>query len=246
MSGCNYRIVMFERVSTSAQCSGRGLEEQRKAMWREAVNRDLIAEDSADNVEIFTEVKSAGRYRIADRPEFCKALETVCSYGCNGILMARNVSRLVRHVDDAEILKERLNESGAGLIIVQQSLSSILYGESAFDVAVRIAHGDWEAKRSRSRKGVEKRRKAGKYVGGVPYGKTMSNGVLVPDRMEEMVISRMRKLSNQGLSYGAIAKELNKAGYRSKRGGDWSWKTVEDVLEKARSETARANQRLGY
>lgn len=246
MSGCNYRIVMPERVSKTSQCSGRGLKEQRDAMWREAVNRDLIAEGSADNVEIFTEVKSAGRYRIVDRPEFCKALETVCSYGNNGILMARNVSRLVRHVDDAEILKDRLRKAGAGLIIVQQSISTILDGERAFDLAVKIAQGEWEAKRYYGRKGVEKRRKAGKYVGAVPFGWTMSNGVLVPDRKEEMVISRMRHLSNQGLSCGAIAKELNKAGYRSKRGGDWSRKTVEDVLEKARIETALANQRLGY
>jgi hypothetical protein len=80
-----------------------------------------------------------------------------------------------------------------------------------------------------------RRRKAergGFAYGGPPYGWKASGGELVPDEVEQDGLRLARRLRGEGLSLAGIAKALEDAGFRPRRGARWHPTTVKRVLER--------------
>jgi len=82
-----------------------------------------------------------------------------------------------------------------------------------------------------------KRRRGEKTGGDVPFGfeAHQEDGrlLLVPNLREQKVIRLVQELREEGMSFSGIAQDLNAAGYRTKRGADWTHKQVSRILEKA-------------
>ncbi|PIP89047.1 MAG: hypothetical protein COW01_15795 [Bdellovibrionales bacterium CG12_big_fil_rev_8_21_14_0_65_38_15] len=64
------------------------------------------------------------------------------------------------------------------------------------------------------------------------YGKRLEGGKLIPHLGEQKVINKMLSLRNKGLSYEAIASELNKKKIPSKNGGQWHKSTIIEILKR--------------
>ncbi len=64
------------------------------------------------------------------------------------------------------------------------------------------------------------------------YGMKIENGKLIPHIGEQKIIKKMLTLRNKGLSYEAIATELNKKKIPSKNGGQWHKSTIIEILKR--------------
>jgi hypothetical protein len=89
-----------------------------------------------------------------------------------------------------------------------------------------------------------KRLRGEKTGGNVPYGydsyikgyvkrdsKKVPLYALKENKQEQRRIRKMKKLRNQGLSYGAISEELNRLRYKTKTGKKWTAMTVKRIIE---------------
>ena len=78
----------------------------------------------------------------------------------------------------------------------------------------------------------------------VPYGYRMSNGLMVPHLGEQRVLSSVRKMADEGLSYRKICEFLTSVGVPTKnRGQRWHPEMVRRLLVRsttAGSKSARA------
>jgi hypothetical protein len=85
----------------------------------------------------------------------------------------------------------------------------------------------------RTKADLARKREKGERVGMVPYGKRLAaDGVhLLDDPAEQAVVATVRELCRGGLSYRAIAAELNRCGMTNRAGGQFSQTQVVRMLE---------------
>ncbi len=77
----------------------------------------------------------------------------------------------------------------------------------------------------------------GGYAGGAPpYGWQARDGDLVPHDTELRTVPRVIELRRQGLSWRAVAKQLDRDGYRPKRAGTWHPETLRRMVERVSTE----------
>lgn len=68
----------------------------------------------------------------------------------------------------------------------------------------------------------------------IPYGYRLSNGVMVPHLAEQKVISSIKKMSDEGLSYRKICEFLTSVGVPTKnRGHGWHPEMISRILKRA-------------
>ena len=64
------------------------------------------------------------------------------------------------------------------------------------------------------------------------YGEKIEGEKRVPHQGEQKVIKQMLSLRNKGLSFAAIATQLNKKKTPTKRGGNWNKSTIKDIINR--------------
>ena len=70
------------------------------------------------------------------------------------------------------------------------------------------------------------------FLGGIHYGYTALDGKLVIDPKEVKIVRKILGLYQNGISFNAISKELNKQKIPSKLGKNWSDVSVASVIRK--------------
>ncbi|MBH46957.1 MAG: hypothetical protein CME71_02170 [Halobacteriovorax sp.] len=64
------------------------------------------------------------------------------------------------------------------------------------------------------------------------YGEREVGGVRVPHQAEQKVIQKIVTLKSKGHSFREIAKFLTESGVLSKRGGQWSKTTIQEIFKR--------------
>ena len=68
----------------------------------------------------------------------------------------------------------------------------------------------------------------------LPYGYRLSGGVMIPHLAEQRVVSSIRKMSNDGLSYRKICEFLTSVGVPTKnRGQSWHPEMIRRILNRS-------------
>jgi hypothetical protein len=76
-----------------------------------------------------------------------------------------------------------------------------------------------------------KRSRGERISGHAPYGWDFGRGgLLVENTREQKVITRMRQMQAEGMSFRGIAVRLDSEGIRPKRGKRWIHTTVKSIL----------------
>jgi DNA invertase Pin-like site-specific DNA recombinase len=97
-----------------------------------------------------------------------------------------------------------------------------------------VAQGERETIGERTRAALRHKIAKGERCGKVRFGYDVTlAGVLVPNPREQQAVALMRDLRGMGLSYPAIARELQDRGVRTKEGGPWLNTSVRSVLARA-------------
>lgn len=243
------RLVAYGRVSTSGQMDGYGPDVQTKDMrrWARTSKHTLV--------DVMFDGGVSGTVDGDDRPQLAEAMAMVADGRADGILVP-NLDRLARELTVQEGALAVVWAHGGRVFAVDQGEvvpDSTDDPMRTFVRQVMGAAGQLErgliAKRLRSGRSAKKA--AGGYAGGAPaYGRKAEERELVEDLAEVAVLERVRSMRSGGMSYRAIAAELNEAGVPGKRGGRWVASTVQRLLSpdarsahNAREAASRERQR---
>lgn len=217
------KYVAYYRVSTKRQGqSGLGLEAQRKMV------NDFVTVNGGEMVAEYTEVESGKR---DDRPQLGEAIKHAARIG--GRILVGKLDRLSR---DLHFITS-LQKSRVDFVV------SDMPGCDSFSIHI------YGALAQREREMISARTKAGLAVAkakGVKLGTNNLNPALAKEASDKGVATikqnaadfaakvqpTIKGLMAQGMSYRAVAAELDKLGVQTARGGKWTARAVINALRR--------------
>jgi len=227
-------IYAYARVSTDQQDSSSRQQIQRL--------EEFCKRKGFENVEYLIDFDVSGGKEIFKRPNGSKLKEA--KYG--DIIIVHKRDRLFRNTLNALITVWKWFGDGVTLYILENGEDPISMDNptSKLVFTIMCATDELEKDKVRTRtKDSLALKKANKEVySTAPYGWENSyteknakgewiNGKLIPNEAEQKVIVKIKELRAIGSSLGFIAEQLNDLEIPSKKGGRWSAKTVQGVLE---------------
>jgi DNA invertase Pin-like site-specific DNA recombinase len=221
--------VGYVRVSTEGQAiDGVSLDAQRTRVegWCTTNGFTLVA--------LHIDAGVSGK-RADTRPGLQKALEEACRR--RAALVVYSLSRLARSTKDALTISDRLDRAGGDLVSLSERIdTTTAAGKMVFRMLAVLAEFERDLVSERTAVAMAHLRSQGKRISGkLPYGYMLANdGVtLVEAPHENRVIVEMSQWKAKGVSLNGIARILNDHNVPAKHGGQWSAKTVRDVLRRA-------------
>jgi DNA invertase Pin-like site-specific DNA recombinase len=214
------RYVIYRRVSTDEQGkSGLGLEAQDRDIR-------LFLEGYSDQpfevVAEFTEVASGSDDR---RPELTKALDMARKNGAE--LLVAKLDRLSRKVSFiASLLDDRKVQLRVAAMPQADKFQLHIYAALAEQERLFIS--------IRTKAALKEAKARGEKLGGA-RDKTMKRNQEVQRKATERaqnVAGLIQPLREAGKSLREIAAELNRAGVRTARGGEWQASQVKRTIER--------------
>ena len=223
------KVVTYFRVSTSAQGrSGLGIEAQRAAVAQYCGGRggDILGE--------FTEIESG---KLDARPELIKALHLAKVTGAT--LVVAKLDRLSRNV----AFLAALQESSARFVAADMPEAS----ELTIHIMAAVAQAERKATSRRTKEALAAARARGTKLGNpngaaalvrAEKGNTASL-TAIKDGAErfatdlEPIVTDIMVAGH--ISLRSVARELNRRGIVTRRGGAWHAATVRDLFSRQRA-----------
>lgn len=197
--------VAYLRVSTEEQAdSGGGLDGQRAAIEAYAATRGWTV------TAWYVDEGISGTVAPMERPELCKALETLRD-GRTGVLLFHRPDRLARKAGDLLSLRDRADREGWLLASSDGAVDlTTPHGRMLFTMLGAMAEMERELISHRTREAL-----AAKKAAGVRLGRPAT---LSPDVVERIVRER-----GDGRGWTAIATGLNDDSVPTAQGGAKWW-----------------------
>jgi DNA invertase Pin-like site-specific DNA recombinase len=224
------RALGYVRVSTQEQAhGGYGLESQGRAI------RSWASSSGARLVRIERDEAVSGSSGLDERAGLTRALVALEAGEADALVVYR-LDRLARDLVLQETTIQRLARKERRVISVSEADAD---SDDPTRVFVRQVFGalaqlERSIIRARMLEGKAAKRRRGGYVGGrPPYGFDAIGGALVPNEAETRVIGEILEARSEGLSYDAIASQLNASRTPTKSGRSWVRATVREVVKRS-------------
>jgi site-specific DNA recombinase len=219
-AGSHRQAIGYCRVSTQEQAEqGISLEAQEARIRAYATMRGL------ELVEVVVDAGvSAGKYRLEARDGGRRVLAAVRSRTVRHVI-ALKLDRLFRHTIDCLTTVHAWDKAGVSCHLIDMGGASIDTASAMGRMFLTMAAGFAEMERNltaeRTTAALGRKREKGERVGCLPYGTQLdADGVhLIDYAPEQAVMATVRELRAGGLSYRAIAGELNARGLTNRDGG---------------------------
>jgi site-specific DNA recombinase len=220
--------VVYTRVSTAGQAdTGVSLDAQEAACRRWCEQQGLSV------LLVCTDAGVSGAAEIADCPGLMDAL-TALQANPGTVLLAHRRDRFARDVVRAVTL-EKLAAATGGRLETVEGVS----GNGPEEVLMRmISDAFSQFTRAKiagnTRMALSHKKANGERVGTCPRGfRDDGAGRLVADESEQLVLSLVRQLRGQGMTLRAIADELGRQGFATRRGKPFDFTLVGKMLRAA-------------
>ena len=222
----------YIRVSSVEQVKGTSLAAQTREIetYAQLKGIDLLA--------IIVDPAIKGEIPIYERPQGKKLLEAIDSKVIDTIIICK-LDRAFRSASDCLNKVEQWSRQGIDLHIInyagQTVDTSSPMGKLWLTLMAGISEFEKNLIKERCSNGRACRKQEGKAIGGLPFGyqKDVDN-YLVPDKAEQAIIAEIKAMSSKGLSFNAIARELNSRGVSTKKGvGTWAPMQISRILKQA-------------
>ncbi len=222
------RALGYVRVSTDKQA------EQGVSLEAQAAKVRAMAE--VQDAELLDVIEDAGvSAKSLQRPGLVRLLALVESRAVDTVIVAK-LDRLTRSVRDLADLLDTFAKHGVSLVSVAESLDTgTAAGRLVLNVMASVSQWEREAIGERTRDAMAHIKANGQRVGTVPFGFQLApDGVtLVPNLEEQRAKRLLDDLRAKGYTLRQIADELNRQGYRTRRGSAWQIRTVHHLLTAA-------------
>ena len=222
------RTVVYIRVSTNKQADhGVSLETQeaKARAYAELYDLELVA----------VKVDAGVSAKTLERPALQEALGLLTSGQAEALLVIK-LDRLTRSVRDLGELVERYFSSGRwSLMSVSENIDTrTAASRLVLNVLASVAQWEREATGERTSAAMAYKASKGEFTGGEPpYGFRLgADGVHLEEHPEEQVLlNAARDLREAGMSLRAVAAELARRGFRSRKGKGFSASQVKCLLK---------------
>lgn len=219
------RAAVYTRVSTAEQASeGYSIEEQERRC------KAAIESRGWGYVGTYSDPGYSGR--TMDRPGL-KALIGAIEDGKVNAVVIYKLDRLSRKQRDTlEIIEDVLLKNEIALLSLSETLdTTTAWGRAMIGILSSFNQMELETITARTTMGRKAKAEKGGYAGGKPpIGYKAQDGELVIDKHEAKIVRLVFKLRKEGMPLISIAKELNKRGYKTRRGGEFLHSAVQTIL----------------
>jgi len=227
VQGNRKKAVAYVRVSTDRQKLSP--EAQRAAIGKWAKRSGVAVVAWCEDIGV------SGARDPFKRHGMAEAFKALREHRAGHLVVAVR-DRLARDVYGAAAINYAVRDAGAEVTAVDGH-----NGNTSQDLLIQFM-SDWVAQLEREK--ISQRRKAarmvsrkqGKYDGGdLAYGDAVSRDGkrIIKDRKETAVIRRVVALRRDGLTFRAIADELQAQGLRPRNGKRWQPMTVKRICDRA-------------
>lgn len=215
--------IGYVRVSTEDQAEhGVSLEAQREriAAWCTA-NGYLLT-------DVHVDAGVSGK-RADNRPGLQAAIKAACTDG--SALVVYSLSRLARSVRDTLDLADRLDRQGADLVSLSERIDTTsASGRMVFRMLAVLNEFERDLTAERTKAALAHKKRNGEAYGETPFGYRRVGDRLVEDVEAQRAVDLVRDLRDRGLSYRAVARELEARGVKTAKGRSrWNPKTVQRI-----------------
>ena len=220
------KTIGYIRVSTDEQADfGVSLDAQKDRIEAFCRAKDW------DLVEVISDPGFSGK--DLKRPGIQRVIELSKKRKIDVVVVVK-LDRLTRQVADLGFLTRDIFEKyEIALASVVESIdATTAAGMLMLNVLGAVAQWERDIISERTKDAMAFQKKNRKLIGAVPYGYDLAEDgkTLLENPVEQTVLTGMKKMRNQGLSFNKIAIDLNEKEIPSKKGGKWYPKTVRAII----------------
>ncbi|MCU4183878.1 recombinase family protein [Acidiferrimicrobium sp. IK] len=225
------RAAICTRVSTAEQVNGTSLDTQMDECHSYARSRGLKV------VGEYVDGGVSGKY--ANRPSLDRLMAD-CRGGLIDVVIVSKHDRFGRSFRHTVVLIGELEEMGIEFVSIAERIDDTPAGRFQRNVLLSVSEFERERILERTVAGIERTALEGRWPnGGIPFGWRIfrderSRSKVEIDPVEAAVWERIAEaLIDRGLSTLALARELNAAGVRTRKGRTWSASSVNKLVRDA-------------
>jgi DNA invertase Pin-like site-specific DNA recombinase len=217
-------VVGYIRVSSKGQMEGDGPTRQKQAIEK------FCREHNISLTASFIEEGVSGTTEAMDRESFSQMVQFIEMTRDVSAVVVERLDRLARDLMVSEILLTELRKRGIKVFAADQGALIDMANEEGDPTRKLIrqiiaALAEWEKSSLVLKLRVARQRaraKGGTPEGGVPYGAT---------QQEKVILELMLKWHQEGFTYARITEFLNQGDFKNRRGGKWSRQVVFGILK---------------
>lgn len=231
------KACVYTRVSSDEQVKGCSLEEQ------ERMCKAAIESKGWKYVSTYSDPGISGR--TMNRPGLQAMIEAIRNDEVEAVFVFK-LDRLSRKQRDTmAIIEDIMQKNDIDLVSLHETLdTSTPWGRAMIGILSSFNQMESENIQMRTQMGRDAKMKKGGYAGGKPplgYKAVEGNLVIVPEEAE--IVRLIFKLRKEGGTLVGIAEELNRLGYRTKKGFEFKHSAIQNILNN--EETYRGHYRYG-
>jgi site-specific DNA recombinase len=224
------KYVLYIRVSTDMQGNeGFSLEAQ--------VESCIAKMEKGVPHEVFEDWGSGG-LPLEKRTTLMAAIGTLEK---GDVLMVYKSDRLGRDTQKLAMLMHLVEKKGARI----ESATEVFVGADdphsklMFNMVAAFAEFERALISMRTSSVLQSKKARGECVGHIPYGykRLEESNKIIVDKGEQSILDKMVKYSDEGLSLRDICKKLTDEGYKTRKGTDWTFSFVAQMIKKQRVST---------
>ncbi|MBY0552108.1 MAG: recombinase family protein [Candidatus Obscuribacterales bacterium] len=214
------RLVGYSRVSTANQEDNTSLCSQREQLAAYCKLYGHILVDERQDIE-----SANGR---KTRKGLDKALASIYAGEADGLICCK-LDRFARDVQQGLKIATDLRAAGKELVLIQEALdTSTPIGECIFAILLAFAQLERSTIRTRLEDGLSRvKAERGWSQGRTPYGYMITpNKQIVRNPDTYPVLKQVTEMRAEGISFGEIARQLNRSHIPPPRGKTWSGASI--------------------
>lgn len=233
------KACVYTRVSTDAQ----GEMDKVSLPEQERMAKACIESKGWEYVGTYEDNGYTGRN--TNRPALQKMLQDIKEKKVDVIVVFKLDRLSRRQKDTISIIEDILLENGVDLVSLKETLDTTTpWGRAMIGILSSFNQLESENIAQRTAMGRYATAREGGYAGGKPplgYSAVDGQLVIVPDEAE--IVRLIFSLREEGKTLMGITNELNKRGYRSKKGNEFKHSAIQTVLNN--EQTYRGNYKYG-